>query len=242
MIAENHMTASAQSAVDNILGPQTTLADESSWADRIKGYHPETKPWHYVNLPISKDINLNNLPSYCSGDDNIVRQIEIQIEKLKKPEASRKEKRDALRYLTHFIGDIHMPLHCAVDGDDEGGNRKRVWFSGHWTNLHTLWDRLLRDKDTYDSEKIARRLDAAFSKNQQRAWAGGTPAGWAFESYRIAKENIYPDYWKQSDLQGKRRIKLNRAYQETMQPLVDQQLEKAGIRLAWILNGIFSKP
>ena len=45
----------------------------------------------------------------------------------------------ALKYVVHFIGDVHQPLH-ASNNDDRGGNDVAVTFMGHQTNLHAVWD------------------------------------------------------------------------------------------------------
>jgi hypothetical protein len=241
LIAEDNLNPRAKSMVQAILGPGKNFVDEADWADRIKHYKPETKPWHYINLPVSKDVTAANLSKFCGGDECILPQIEKDIAILKDPSILTREKRDALRYLEHFVGDLHMPLHCAENGEDEGGNLIRVWFQGHWTSLHTLWDRLLRQENPKYVNKIAELLEEGITPAHRRAWTNGTPEEWALESYRIAKDTLYPDYWKRSKKQGKKNIDLPQSYVETMQPIVDEQLVKAGLRLAYLLNNLKSK-
>ncbi|EIN09002.1 phospholipase C/P1 nuclease [Punctularia strigosozonata HHB-11173 SS5] len=48
---------------------------------------------------------------------------------------------EALKFLVHFVGDMHMPLH--LTGRDRGGNSDKVLFDGRLSNLHSVWDGLL---------------------------------------------------------------------------------------------------
>jgi len=57
---------------------------------------------------------------------------------------SGQERDFALRYLVHFMGDLHMPLHLV--GRDKGGNKAAVRFDDRITNLHSVWDSLLISK------------------------------------------------------------------------------------------------
>jgi hypothetical protein len=229
-IALNHLTPQAKEAVEAILGPDKDLVSVSGWADMVKGKpsknkpwfkdYSYTKPWHFIDLPVSKKITAADLPQYLHKDDNVIRQIVLQAQILRDPDLPDRQKRDALRFLIHFVGDIHMPLHCAGDGDDEGGNLKRVRFQGHMTNLHALWD-----------------LDPT----RHPSWSQGTPEDWALESFTIAQKTIYPDYWNRVKEQGKRGIDLPASYAKEMQPIVDERLAKAGMRLAKMLNEIFGR-
>jgi hypothetical protein len=61
------------------------------------------------------------------------------------------------------------------------------------------------------------------------------------ESFTIAQKTIYPDYWNRVKEQGKRGIDLPASYAKEMQPIVDERLAKAGMRLAKMLNEIFGR-
>ena len=58
---------------------------------------------------------------------------------LRDRQAPRPDRIEALKFLVHFVGDVHQPLHAGY-GVDRGGNDIKVWFYGDNTNLHSLWD------------------------------------------------------------------------------------------------------
>jgi hypothetical protein len=51
---------------------------------------------------------------------------------------------EALKFLIHFLGDMHQPLH--LTGRDRGGNSVKVRFGSRTTNMHSLWDGYLLAK------------------------------------------------------------------------------------------------
>ncbi len=134
-----------------------------------------------------------------------------------------------------------MPLHCA-DDNDKGGNEKQVRFfspdsrsnRGHRTNLHSLWDNLIEVKAAENSEELGERLNWEITPAEKKEWMKGTPESWVLESYGIAKKVIYKDLSA-----GNSFIKLPMNYYAEMRPIAEKQIEKAGIRLAMILNEIF---
>jgi nuclease S1 len=149
--------------------------------------------------------------------------------------SSRKEKNEALRFLVHFMGDVHQPLHCAND-DDRGGNEKLIRFEGTKMNLHALWDRLISKESKGDSKMFAVKLESGITPEKVTAWAEGSETTWCLESYGVAKNIIYKDYEPgPADLT---QTNLGNAYYQQMRPIVEKQLQKAGVRLARLLNEI----
>ncbi len=59
----------------------------------------------------------------------VIRAIAVHIDTLRHPTASAVDKVEALKFLGHFVGDVHQPLH-AGDAEDRGGNAIRVRFVG----------------------------------------------------------------------------------------------------------------
>ena len=134
-----------------------------------------------------------------------------------------------------------MPLHCA-DDNDAGGNDKQVRFfapnsrgRGHLDNLHSLWDNLIEVKVAEDSQELASRLIRQINASQRQKWASGSIDDWVFKSYDIAKSRIYPGF----PAGPVSAFALPRNYYAEMRPVVDLQLEKAGVRLARVLEGIY---
>ncbi len=249
-IAQDHLTPAARQAVREILGPDQDLASVSTWADAIVRMRPETAPWHFFNLNVRQAQGEYDIADVCRNHDCVVDQIEKDYGILARPFAPLREKREALKFLVHFMGDVHQPLHCA-DDHDRGGNEK--WFRYHgpsgrswratWVNLHGFWDNLLEPKARENPRRFAYWLEKRISPEDEKAWAQGKASDWAYESFSIAKEDIY------SELPDGPVLERNRwgqdlpedYYSGRMRGIVDRQLEKAGIRLAYLLNQIFGK-
>jgi hypothetical protein len=179
-----------------------------------------------------------------------VDQIEKDCGILREPFASKKDKREALKFLVHFMGDVHQPLHCA-DDKDRGGNEK--WFryygptgrSRHytWVDLHGFWDNLIEPKAKEDPRRLAYQLEKTITTEDEKEWARGKPSDWAYESFLIAQNKIFKELPEGPLLDRNRWGKdlPEDYYSGKMRQVVDRQLEKAGVRLANLLNDIFSK-
>ncbi|QRV96259.1 S1/P1 nuclease [Ceratobasidium sp. AG-Ba] len=143
-IAQIHLLPSAEKEICNILPAHFNcrLSSIAAWADKIRGL-PQfrwTAGLHYINPTADWP------PETCyfgqagwKTDQNILQGI---VNVTRGVDSLQGTQRDyALRFLVHFIGDIHMPLH--LTGRDRGGNQDRVRYDGRITNLHSLWDGLL---------------------------------------------------------------------------------------------------
>jgi nuclease S1 len=249
-IAQDRLTPSAWKAVEEILGPDQDLASVSTWADAIVRMRPETAPWHFFNLNVRQDQSEYDIADVCRNHDCVVDQIEKDCGILGQHFATRREKKEALMFLVHFVGDAHQPLHCA-DDRDRGGNEK--WFryygpsgrSRHytWVNFHSFWDNLLEPKAKENPRRLASRLEGGISPEDERDWARGKPSDWAYESFLIAQNDIYKEL-PEGPLMEKNRWGKDLPedyYSPQMRQIVDRQLEKAGVRLAYLLNTLFSK-
>jgi hypothetical protein len=247
-IAQDNLNPATMAKIKPYLSGES-LEDVSIWADTYKRSHRNTGPWHYINLPVRENVTVNNISQYYNTGhhptDNVVCQIKVDIKELKNPQASFKEKQLALKYLVHFIGDVHMPLHVG-DDDDKGGNGKRVrYFSptsqskkGHVTNLHSLWDNLVAVKAAENPTELGDELNKKISSSEKQNWLSGSVENWAIESYLVSKKTIYPGFNHGSDSTV---VNLQRNYYSKMRPICDEQLEKAGVRLAYVLEDIFGK-
>ena len=246
-IAESRLPPAVLQAVKQTLNGQT-IAEAAVWPDKIKRQKHNTGPWHYINLPVSIQLTKEDLPRYehSNGkhpDDNIITQINDDITLLKSGTGSKKERTEALSFLIHFIGDLHMPLRIC-ENHDKGGNEVKVrYFSpvsssnrGHVTNLHSLWDNLIEIKAAETPSALCKDLNKEITPQETQEWRRGTIEDWALESYSVSKDEIYPD------LPAARAgvIVLPRSYHEKNRLIVDKQLEKAGIRLSKLLNEIFA--
>lgn len=223
-IAENHLSKKAKKAIEKILGRES-LAVASTWMDDIKSddAYDHTHDWHWVTIPGGKTYGESEKNSH--GD--IVEATGRMIMILRNDTVQLADKKKALRFLVHLIGDLHQPLHVGT-GEDRGGNDVKVkWFYEN-SNLHRVWDSEIIDSKQLSYTELAENIDHA-SKDQVKKWQQGSIQDWAMEavSYR---EQVYdtgdPD-------------KMGYEYMYKNWDLVQQQLEKAGIRLAGILNEVF---
>jgi hypothetical protein len=151
--------------------------------------------------------------------------------------ATQEEKSASLKFLGHWVGDIHQPLHVSFE-DDRGGNNIHV--SGKCEdNLHSTWDTCLVDAAVGDDvQAAAAKLQKSITQAKIDAWTKSDPKQWANESFKIA-ESVQTKYCvKHGDSCDKPSgsVKIDQAYIDANVPIVREQLQKAGIRLAHLLD------
>jgi hypothetical protein len=185
-------------------GGTDPLADASTWPDDIRGQRPDTAPWHYVDIPLG--TKSRKVEKFCDPKESCVtRAILDQLAILRSADADPQKRGDALRFLIHFVGDLHQPLHAATN-NDEGGNCVPVSFfemppqlrnpqnESYSPNLHSVWDVNILEKATGGKtvDQIAAELEQSFGPKIAR-WQKG-PANvdaWAWESYQLAEKRAY---------------------------------------------------
>ncbi len=230
-IAEQYLEPETTRQVHELLELEnaTILADVSTWADDIRRQRPSTGPWHYVNIPIHPQNGPSGYDAVrdCPDGNCVVAKIDEFKAVLGDKAAQPRERLEALKFLVHFVADIHQPLHCA-DDHDRGGNDTHVSFLGRNTTLHALWDSgLLEAAAIPDERAYALKLAQSIKPADLERWRRGTPADWATESYERAR-TIYGKSQEARSLQV--------FYEAEFLPVVATQLQKAGIRLANLLN------
>ena len=138
---------------------------------------------------------------------------------------NRAVRHEALRWVVHFVADLHQPLHAIAD--DKGGNDVLVQFNGRQTNLHRLWDGDMIDRAYPGQVMLLDQVLATLQTGNWRAWQGGRPQDWAEETHRVAIEAVYlfPPSREVDD-----------RYLEKALPVIHEQLAKAAVRLAGVLN------
>ncbi len=132
----------------------TAFISAASWADQVR--NQQTAPWHYVNIAIvDREYDAAQV---CHQDQCVIAQIERFRKTLADHAANFKKRQKALKYLIHFVGGLHQPLH-AGDNHDRGGNDVQVEFLGQtinpssrkpW-NLHAVWDSALVEHQDPDA-------------------------------------------------------------------------------------------
>lgn len=229
-IAGMNLTPKARAGVAALLGgeAEASMAIAANWADEIRDARPQTSSWHYVNLEIDGDHRY--VPARdCSGGNCAVGQI-LRDEAILRSNAVPAAKTEALKFLIHFVGDIHQPLHAA-DNHDRGGNDVRIALRrGRPMTLHHFWDDDVVAAQGRDPVAIARDIDASLARAQKAAlMAPAAPADWALASAALARTVVYPQIH-----QG-----IGNQVLAADAPAARAQLAKAGYALAGILNTIF---
>ena len=234
ILAEQRLRPDVRDAVVALL-EGTTFIQAASWADKVRNL--QTAPWHYVNIEITETEY--DAARVCPQDQCVIGQIERCRRVLAKADGDMRKRQNALKYLIHFVGDLHQPLH-AGQNDDHRGNDVQVEFIGEtidpfshqpW-NLHAVWDSGILEVRDGDAHHYAKRLNAWLHSQPAGAFQDGSVVDWAMESHDIARDHVYV-------LPEDR--KLGEEYYRANLPVVDQQLAKAGVRLAKLLNDALGK-
>jgi S1/P1 Nuclease len=214
--------------VVEILGPGVSMASVSSWADQARRARPETAPWHYIDIPI--DQPHLDMARDCPKGDCVIAKISDFRKQLADPATSPAARREALLFLIHFIGDMHQPLHCS-DHHDKGGNDVHVVFFGRPSNLHSVWDGGLLGRLGTEERLFPEWLKE--SERHEKKFARGTVEQWAEQSHKVAVKIVYDKLPRTAA--GQPEV-LDEKYEQTADPLIRLQIERAGARLARVLN------
>ena len=251
LIAANHLSAVAAQNVTWLLDGQS-LADVSSWADQQTTDHVQTSYWHYLNIPptatgYDRDRDCPRQPGTAAGSrsdtwrDCAVDRITYFEQRTADTKLDRADRATALKFLVHFIGDLHQPFHAL--GVGRGGNDVVVRVFGNSNcgndparpplpcNLHSVWDsRLIARKDMTDLNYVV-LLETLIA---QKAWFQqpvGTPKDWAEQSWALGKAALVAND-----------INIDEAYYQKHIGVIDERLALAGVRLAAVLNRAFVAP
>lgn len=254
-IAEGYLTEDALAAVKQLLpdSAEGDLANVCAWADEVRFHKRWSSPLHYVDTP---DFMCNY--KYCRDcHDSVGRKdrcvtgaiynytMQLKSGYQDSVSVAKYNLTEALMFLSHFIGDVHQPLHVGFIGD-EGGNTITVRWYRRKTNLHHVWDTMIIDsalKTYYDSDiavmiqSIQRNITDGWS-NDVSSWENCAynqtvcPNGYASESVSLACKFAYRNATPGTTLED--------GYFLSRLPIVEKRLAQSGIRLAATLNRIFA--
>lgn len=219
LIAEKHLTPEARQFVETVLAENPIdpklkrycgnvtndlLVDASTWPDDVRNER-RNGPWHYIDIPRGKQKG--SFEEYCGAEGCVTRAIEEQRAFLKDNSADPVKRAEAIRYLIHFVADMHQPLHVINSGDN-GGNCVPVKYLHHeplsnpqhpeWEsyspNLHQIWDTEIveRDMEVSNPHRYADELDEKF-RAESPSWvaAGIHVENWAWEVHERAETEVY---------------------------------------------------
>jgi hypothetical protein len=264
LIAEHFLKPAVKTQIIAMLAADTDnltkhdIASEATWADKYRdvnerrSHSEETENWHFVDLEIS-DPDLNKacfgrstLPAGTVASDGPAKACAVDKVKqfaaeLAAPGMDPEERLFALKFLLHFVGDLHQPLHSS-DNEDRGGNAVKVTADGikHLSRdeLHGYWDTQFVEAIATPASALAAKLTAEITPAQEASWATGTPDEWAMETFAISKKDAYGN----PPLSKATPQHLSAAYVAQAEKVVALQLSKAGVRLAYMLNQTLRLP
>ena len=162
----------------------------------------------------------------CPNGDCVITKTEQFLAVLKDPKDA---KAQALKFVIHFIGDLHQPLHDEDNGDTSG-NTRYVVFERHPDNLHWIWDTGLLEHINRDPQALAEELERRITAQDLADWEKGTILDWANEGHQIAQAVAY------GNLGNENPAPITAEHERQAEPVIELQLEKAGVRLAHLLN------
>lgn len=225
-VAMGHLNRKTKREVSKLLNGQS-LAAVSNYADIIKSDRAfkNFSTWHYVNIPLDK--NYSEVEPSPNGD--LVTGIQKCIEILKNQNSTEADRIFYLKMLIHLIGDLHQPMHVGR-AEDKGGNDIQLQWFGKGSNLHRVWDSNMINDYGMSYTELSKKLPV-LDKEQIREIKKGTVLEWVKESQELVNE-IYSSVGKGE--------KLGYSYSYKYWNTVEKQLQKGGLRLAQVLNDIFS--
>jgi S1/P1 Nuclease len=221
MIAEMHMNPQTLAKVNQILKASpidpalnrycnvtglTPMADVSTWADDIRSARPDASAWHYIDIP--RGGTLGDIQKSCPEKEGcITKALQTQVAILRAASSTTLQRADALRFIIHFMGDIHQPLHDTTN-NDRGGNCIPVEFFGtepaarnpqsesYSPNLHSVWDssivgRMAGDKTV---QQFAAEVDLTKIPESVVDWSASSSNPFemlAWDVHELAESAVY---------------------------------------------------
>jgi hypothetical protein len=258
LIAQQCLTGAVKKQITAMLAADTNslakhdFASAATWADKYrdsnkrKDHYTHTQHWHFVDMEIDNpDLNKacfgrSALPAgtlATDGPDEVCAMDKItQFEKeLAASNTDAEERLMALKFIMHFVGDIHQPLHSSDHGD-RGGNSVKVIVKGfpHKSKdeLHGFLDTQFVDAIGTPPNVLANSLLAEIKSAQAKTWAAGSPDDWQKEAFDIAASDVYGN----PPLSKDKVQNLDQDYVDTVEKDIKLQLSRAGVRLAFILD------
>lgn len=204
-----------------------SLVKIAPWADKVKKNRSQ-KPWHYTN--IREGEWTYDRKRDCPHRQCVTEKIRDFANILRRANHSKKQRKEALAYLVHFVADIHQPLHLGNQAD-RGGNNIIVHHKGKQTNLHALWDNGLIIRKGKSLLQYAHQLKCAIVAADRLSPAGLPVEAWSNESRQLALQHAYAVTFSKGR-------ELTAEYIRSSRLIVERQLCRAGMRLANLLNAI----
>jgi hypothetical protein len=236
-IAEMGLSPIAQGRVRSLLALEGKIHLDAvaTWADDYRISHRETARYHFVNVPVGSSgyVASRDCLSGC-----LVSKLEAEIATLGAHTGGIGDLRklEALKWITHLVGDASQPLHMADNGDGGGNDVRFLGFAdgssaGPYETLHSAWDEaFIYRLDGKDAHAIADRLAKTIDRRAIEDASVGGIVDWVNEGWRLAVTVAYRIPGESAGVHS------DALYERRAIEIVNGQLVRAGIRLANILN------
>ncbi|MGB4415237.1 MAG: S1/P1 nuclease [Paludibacter sp.] len=225
-IAYQHLTNKARKQCDKALGKHGIIY-QATWADEVrsdKNYDYSYK-WHYQNLKDSmttEDLK-QLLENPTAEGEHLFYAINLMTDRLKKNPSDA----EALKFLVHFTGDLHQPMHLGR-AEDLGGNKVEMNWFGKKTNVHAVWDAQITESKNMSYTEFSVYLQDKF-KPRKAEFQKFTVLQ-SVEAAYLVRNAIYA--YDKSDAN-------NYHYVYRFAGDLDEMLYRGGIQLANLLNEIY---
>lgn len=253
LIAEQYLSPAAHAQVAALLQQDTDpltahdLASEATWADKYGASDPSgrTKAWHFADIDAARP----NIPAACFGQpslprgtpasagparDCIIDKIDQFAAELADPAVGSAERLLALKFLLNLVADVHQPLNVAIEEGNHHGMSERVAAKTITPgDLYDYWDSAFVHELGASPQEVAQQLTAHITASDLRRWQSAAPQLWALEAHQIG---VIRAFGVLSDGDEHGTPILTDHYVQTAVQTVGQQLSKAGVRLAYLIN------
>lgn len=213
--------------------PTPTFYRSCGWPDASRYEdHKSTYEYHFMNVVVP-DAEHVVMQRDCANYDcvqvAIVRYARYLSMDPGDSESMQIRRANALKFVGHFVGDLHQPVHVGY-AHDRGGNDVFVeFFADGPQRLHAVWDFYIPQRmGLYDDPIVtAHRLNDEITDDEAAAWSNFDVVAWSRESYEVVKTLVY-------DFPESGRI--DDAYFDRALPIVERRFKQAGVRLAYLIN------
>lgn len=225
-IAYTNLTEKARTQLDSLLGKRG-IVYKSTWADEVRSdsTYKYSYQWHYQNLADSLTVfdfkELLDKPKMEGS--HLFFAIDTLTTRLKK----NKGDLEALKFLVHFVGDLHQPMHLGRLVDLGGNKVSTKWF-GRTINLHSLWDSSLIEQRNFSYSEFSQYLQDTFDRRKME-----------FLKYSVL-ESVTAGYDVRTKIYEYDNTDTNNYhYMYYFNDKMDEMLYRGGIQLANMLNAIY---
>ena len=233
-IAWQHLNQGGRTLATRLLGSneERIFVDACVWADSVREHRPETYNYHFINIPAG--ASGMKMDRDCAAPKRCAPWAIVHFGRiLADTRRDAHARTEALKYVLHFVGDLHQPLHAGRPGD-RGGNEVLVDFFGdigdmeRRNNLHSVWDSQMLRRAGMQWPEASNRLYNQIAQDEARSWETLNVREWANESFRLDEQFVY----------GKlpRNGRIRNDYFKPGLGIAEVQLLKGGVRLAHLIN------